>query len=252
MEQRGTKEAAESVLRELPSVVGAFVREDAHGYPREVHLLITPGPRPRHFALDVKTLLEERLGIPVDQRIISIAQLAALPGTEEDVASEPAGKPSRRPRPRPRRTGVSGGRPHFAGVVSEVAGGRVMVRATLDWNGVEYSGTALELEVGSGRIRAAALAVLRAVNDLCGERARFELDGVSIVRLLDREYALAATVASSRDLGRRPVPLSGAHPLDDYPEMAGALAALKSVNRLLGWIVRVGEGGGAPARGSEA
>src|SRR5690606_33429724 len=74
-----TKEAAEAILRELPSVVGAFVREDVNGHPREVHLLISPGPDPASLARDVRALLEERLGVTVDQRVISIAQLADPP-----------------------------------------------------------------------------------------------------------------------------------------------------------------------------
>ncbi len=94
-------------------------------------------------------------------------------------------------------------------------------------------------------MRAAALAVLRAANEICGEHGRFELEGVSVLRMLDREYALAATVASSAFLGRRPLALAGAHPVDDDPEAAGALAALKSVNRLLGWIARLGTAGAA-------
>ena len=71
-----TKAAAESLLRELPSVIGASVREDIYGHPREIHLLIRAGPNPRHLAYDVRELLEERLGVPIDQRVISIAQLA--------------------------------------------------------------------------------------------------------------------------------------------------------------------------------
>ena len=80
-------------------------------------------------------------------------------------------------------------------------------------------------------------------NRICGEHGRFELEGISVLRVLDREYALAATVATSAFLGRRPLALAGAHPVDDDPEAAGAFAALKSVNRLLGWIARLGTAG---------
>src|SRR4051812_27128247 len=71
-----TKAVAEAVLRELPSVLGAFVREDVFGQPREIHLLVKSGPNPRHLARDVRELLEERLGVAVDQRVISIAQMS--------------------------------------------------------------------------------------------------------------------------------------------------------------------------------
>ena len=57
MERIHTKEAAEAVLRELPSVLGAFVREDVNGHPREVHLLVSPGPNVKLLAQDVRDLL---------------------------------------------------------------------------------------------------------------------------------------------------------------------------------------------------
>src|SRR5688572_16103468 len=76
-QQRHTKAEAEAVLRELPSVLGAFVREDVHGHPREVHLLVKAGTAPRDLARDVRDMLEEKLGVPVDQRVISIAQVSS-------------------------------------------------------------------------------------------------------------------------------------------------------------------------------
>jgi AraC-like DNA-binding protein len=78
VEKVHTKEAAEALLRELPSVLGAFVREDINGHPREIHLLVGPGPSVKLLAQDVRDLLEERLEVPIDHRIISIAQLAAV------------------------------------------------------------------------------------------------------------------------------------------------------------------------------
>ena len=50
MDKTHTKDAAEAILLELPSVLGAFVREDINGHPREVHVLVGPGPEPRHLA----------------------------------------------------------------------------------------------------------------------------------------------------------------------------------------------------------
>src|SRR5512135_2137009 len=91
MDKIRTKEAAEATLRELPSVIGAFVREDIYGHPREVHLLVKAGPNVRLLARDVRELLEERLQVPVDQRIISIAQVSGdAPATAARVPSETA------------------------------------------------------------------------------------------------------------------------------------------------------------------
>jgi hypothetical protein len=72
MKRISNKTAAETVLRELPSVLGAYVSEDLEGQPREIHVLVRHGPNPAALARDIRGLLEERLGIPVDQRIISM------------------------------------------------------------------------------------------------------------------------------------------------------------------------------------
>lgn len=109
MKKIRTKDAAESVLRELPSVLGVRVREDVNGHPREVHVLVGSGPNVRDLALDIRELLEERLGIPVDQRVISIAQIA--PGASFGAGAEPA----REAGPDEAETGGLGGDPAEGG-----------------------------------------------------------------------------------------------------------------------------------------
>jgi hypothetical protein len=229
------KETAEAVLRELPSVVGAFVREDVNGHPREVHVLVRPGPEPRHLARDIRSLLEERLGVSIDQRIISIAQLArdddgeSAPegATEEQVAKGEASPGERRVQ--------------FIRCDSRVSSGRVIVTVELRDGDQHFSGEASELEAGSGRLRAGAAAALGAVTAACAGRARFTLDNASPITAADRDYALVTATVTAPALGRRAVSLSGAHELADEPETAAALAALKSVNRVLGLVRETGQ-----------
>jgi hypothetical protein len=224
MDNQGNKETAESVLRELPGVVGAFVQPDAYGNPREVHLLIRPGPRPREFAQHVRSVLESRLRIPIDQRIISIAQLADESPTTEPVADDDA-EPTVEPRVQ------------LIGVESEVSGTRVLARVHLRHGGGDIVGQATEIEAGDGRVRAAALAVLQALNQICGERLRFGLDFATVVEATGGRHALTSVVATSRHLGRRPVSLTGAARIDDDIETAAALATLKATNRVVGFGV---------------
>lgn len=228
----GTKEAAEAVLRELPSVVGAFVREDVNGHPREIHLLVLPGPEPRHLARDIRSLLEERLGIDIDQRIISIAQLA------RDPSSQPARESGGEETIREGELPAGPRRVRFVRCESDVTAGRVVVRVELRDGPDVFTGEASELEAGSGRLRAGAAAALRAANAVCDGRARFALDGASQIHAADRVYALVACSVTSPALGRRVVTLTGAQHLDDEPETAAALAALKSANRVLD-LVRI-------------
>ncbi|NIQ57506.1 MAG: hypothetical protein GWN71_30150, partial [Gammaproteobacteria bacterium] len=48
-------------------MLGAFVQEDVNGRPREIHVLIRPGPDAGALARDIHGLLEERLDIPIDR-----------------------------------------------------------------------------------------------------------------------------------------------------------------------------------------
>jgi hypothetical protein len=254
MTREGTKEAAEAVLRELPSVIGASVREDIYGHPREVHLLVKSGPNLRHLAYDVRELLEERLGVPVDQRVISIAQLADgrrpgpiladAAGFSAAAAAAPASEASPEAAPsgaaQPAIAAVHALEPRvrFHGISTEAMESRVRIRVLLEFQGEELSGEAYGLDTGPARLRAVAAATLKAVDSTCVGRARFEVEHTSVVRAFERDYVLVNALASSPYLGRRPVNLVGAQPVEMDAESAAALAALKAVNRTLSLILR--------------
>jgi hypothetical protein len=308
------------VLRELPSVIGAFVREDINGHPREVHLLVRAGPNPRHLAYDVRDLLEERLGVPIDQRVISIAQLAegrrpgpelasaagmdaGLPAAAPNVATgfpattgapaaagsaatpdtpdaaaasapaatvqqRPADAATHRPAPAdaaaaaalaagpaprpspPPAPGPAGIEPRvrFASISIEAMDNRVRARVCLDFDGEERSGESLGLDTEPARLRAAAAATLMAVDSTCVGRSRFEVEHVTVKTAFGRDYVLVSVLASSPYLGRRPIPLAGAHPVEMDAESAAALAALKAVNRTLSLVLRLPESRGPRQR----
>lgn len=244
MTRTTTKDAAEAALRELPSVVGAFVREDIFGHPREIHILVTAGPSPRDLARDVRDLLEERLGVPVDQRVISIAQLARppvdalpqhriaeLPATDA-IKAAAAESPDQRLR--------------LGDIEIEAASGRVTVAVRLTHGQIEHVGWATEVESEGGRLRAGASAALHAVTLAVGDAGRLELEAASITEALGRRYGLVATNASAQRLGRHPLSTFGAHPLDPDPVEAGVYAALKSANRIAALLLRSGQGRRSP------
>lgn len=233
MNRISNKAAAEAVLRELPSVVGAYVSEDLEGHPREIHLLVQHGPDTAGLARDIRGLLEERLGIPIDQRVISIAQLAPDP---EDVAPEGPAEAAATPEMSPStdRPGTMVGRPIFAGLESTVSSGHVRVGVRLHWEGEESAGEAKAVDSPVGRARAAANATLRSAEDATwNDNLGLELDFASIVQALDGEYVLVSVLGMSSRLGRRPLPLVGVHPIDDDVETATALGTLKAINRIL-------------------
>lgn len=218
-----TKQAAEAMLRELPSVLGAYVREDINGHPREVHVLIGPGPDARFLAIDIREMLEERLGVPVDQRVISIAQLAETHFLDQarPTAQPAAAKPLQ-------------GRLRFEALETQTRDGMIIVRVRLSRNEQVVTGECTEVEVPQARLRGAAVATLNAASSATGEKIRLQLETASTVRSFGRDYVLVVILASAPHLGRRPLPLFGAHPIEDVGEQAAAFAALKAINRVIG------------------
>jgi hypothetical protein len=281
MTRNSTKDAAEALLRQLPSVIGACVREDVNGHPREVHLLVRAGPNLRHFAYDVRDLLEERLGLPVDQRIISIAQLApgrqpgprlaaaaALPdapdttetaqttGAAGAAAAETAAAQAdfegqavhRRDAVPVAETEPAYPRVRFAGITTESMDNRVRVEVSLAIDDESRAGEAVGLDTAPARLRTVAAATLHAADATCTGRARFEVEHVATIGSFQRDYVLVSVLASSPYLGRAPVQLVGAHPVELDAESAAALAALKAINRTLSLMLRLPTGTSPRAR----
>lgn len=237
MNRISSKAAAEAALKELPSVLGAYVSEDLEGYPREIHLLVRHGPDPAGLARDIRGLLEERLGIPIDQRVISIAQLAPEPEVQAlpDGAAEEMAMADRAPELSTRDTG----RPVYAGLESTASSGHVRVGIRLSWRGVVSMGEAEAVDTPPGRARAAASATLRSATEAAwNDGLGLELDFASVVQALDGDYVLVSVLGIAGRLGRRPLPLVGAHPVESDVESAAALATLKAINRILSAAVR--------------
>lgn len=244
MKRISTKTTAEAVLRELPSVLGAYVSEDMEGHPREIHLLVKDGPDPASLARDIRGLLEERLGVPIDQRVISIAQLAREPEVEPEESPSPGNSaaPADRGAPAAGRRAAPefpNTRPVFAGLESTTTSGHVSVGVRLELQGEVSEGVADAVDTPPGRARAAATATLRSASEASwNEDLSLELDFASIVQALDGEYVLVSVLGMSSRLGRRPLALVGAHPVESDMESAAALATLKAINRVLSLALR--------------
>lgn len=206
-------------------MLGAFVREDINGHPREIHLLVAPGPNVKLLAQDVRDLLEEKLAVPIDHRIISIAQLAEDLIDEEPEATLSLTEPNAEKRVR------------FHDIVSEVREQRVRVRVRLETGDTIVEGEGTEMDLGTGRVRAAATATLRAAAEASAEDVRLELESVSVIKAFDREYVLVSVLAGSNTFGRTLLQLAGAQPVEQDAQTAAALATLKAINRVLAKVL---------------
>ncbi|HEX7051549.1 MAG TPA: hypothetical protein VF188_15185 [Longimicrobiales bacterium] len=247
----------EQLLTSLTGVISAHVGIAPDGALSQIHVLAAAGLHPKQVVRNVESALSAGLGLEVDRRNISVAQIRdAVPpapagtGTETPAGAVPHSPAHGRPvDTRADRSGTASGTaaPKRAAHVahrngprgtsrrivltgyetrldaSRRASCRVALRAGPD----EFHGEARGPDTPRGRADAAANAVFAALAAARG-KTRFGLEGVTIVDVDGRDFVL---VAARAFYDRRPVELTGAAHLDRSPEEAAILASLQAINR---------------------
>ena len=202
-----------AALRDVPGVSEADVEPDTDGGMGMLRLGLMPGVDEVEVATVVGRLLRERFGIGVDAERVQIVEDADLarPSTGQSV-------PKQRPAERPaisRMHLVSSGLDVTASVTLS-SGGRNAIG--------EGRGNASQVGVQ----RAVANATLRAVEELLGDVARFELDHLEVSQLgSERTVLVALSMLSSRGTER----LTGAASVREDVRQAVIRATLDALNR---------------------
>ncbi len=215
--ESGVEASVERLLASLAGVVSVRAIAGADGRLEEIHVLSTPELHPKQVVRNVESALSAGLGLEVDRRIVSVAQVrdgaypvAAALGVAE---AEPE---SLRDRLVLVRYDTRTHGPHEA-----------HCRVVLRRGEAEYVGAGEGANTPSGRAAAAARALFAA---LAASRGRDDvaLEDAALVDALGRTFVL---VAAHGLAGRRTVPLTGAAAVARSPEEAAILASLQATNR---------------------
>jgi hypothetical protein len=214
----------EVLLSALTGVLAARVTVSTLGRIEEVHVLADARLHPKQIVRNVESALSAGLGMSVDRRLISVAQVKADEGQlfEGNIA----------PSPKPAASAALDesvrGRYIFVGYDARTQPDlEASVRVTIRRDNEVFSGTGNGPSTTLGRAQAAARAVFAAIatarrdNDL-------DLEGVTTVDTNGRSYILVAATAIA---GRHSRPLTGVANLHRSPEEAAILASLQATNR---------------------
>lgn len=228
-------EDAERLLGSLTGVVSAHVVADAAGDIVEIHVLSAADLHPKQMVRNVESALSAGLGLQIDRRIVSVAQIrsdvdsngqrpteAALPTverledqrTDDDTAGDVGPDP-----PTPRLEFVR----YESRRDAERCSCDVILRSGHD----EIVGSGRGPDTAAGRAEAAARAVFDGIAQARPD-LRVELEAAVISSSRGRNFVIVAAHAL---LDRTTVPLAGAAPLARSPEEAAILAALQATNR---------------------
>ena len=170
VEQKWVPDKAEAVIRQLRDVISARVVLDAAGEIEEVHILTQSERPPKQMVRDVESALMAHLGIRVDHKKVSVAQVQ---GTTEKFA--------------PTRLRVSD-------VSVSLHDSRAQVKVRLTTGGMVYEGVANGHNSTTGQLRQVAAATLKAVEQSHGIEGSLILEDLSAGGLLAGRNVISVAV----------------------------------------------------------
>lgn len=218
-ERSVTPEKIESVLLTLPEIRAAKVALDKNGTITEIHLVAPDNVNAKATVRNVESLLKAALGLDVDHRVISVAQVRMDGAAGTALAELPTG-------------GRGPARVRFLEVTfTNEAPFKVKAEVFLDWGGEAFSGTAVDTSTARSRPRLAARAACDALESFLERNVGLALEHFQI---LETPVGSVAVVCL-RNVGRenRQRTLVGSALIEEDPGQAAVLAVLDAVNRLV-------------------
>ena len=199
-----------AALRAVPGVADADVEPAPDGDGLGVlRLGLAPGVDEVQVAMKVGRLLREKFGLGVDADRVQLIEDAA----SADVPEQPSGR-----------------RPVISRMQLISSGLDVTATVQLNYRDRQVSGESTGTATQSGVHRAVATAALHAIEQLVGDRARFEVDNVEVTPTgRDRTVLVTVTMVSSSGTDR----LTGSAVVREDVRQAAIRAALDAVNRRL-------------------
>ncbi|HSH45669.1 MAG TPA: hypothetical protein VK966_07420 [Longimicrobiales bacterium] len=229
--------AAEELLSSLAGVVSAHVVTQDDD-PVEIHILSSAELHPKQVVRNVESALSAGLGMKIDRRIVSVAQVktpgaapvnGSGPGTTTE-GDRPNGQPDHASTGNGRSALPGGARLEYVRFESRRNAETCECRVVLRESAREFIGSAEGPDTTAGRAEAAARGVLNAIGE-ARPGIRMDLQGATVSASRGRTYVIVSAIAL---LDRQTVSLAGAAPLARSPEEAGILATLQATNRWSG------------------
>ena len=214
---------AQRLLAALGGIVSARAVADESGRLAEIHILASPEFHPKQIVRNIESALSAGLGVIVDRRIISVAQLRNDANTPFATKPKAAAAPKRGSEPKRLRRVVYVQYDARASAPLDSQCRVVLMRGE-----DELTGTATGVNTPQGRADAAARAVLDALQST-GAMKGVGLEGTALVQAHGKTYVL---VSARLVNGRHTRTLTGIASLGRSPEEAAIFAALQATNRI--------------------
>ncbi len=220
----------ERLLTSLAGIHSVSVVQGNNGRLLEIHVLASASLHAKQVVRNVESALRAGLGVEVDRRIVSVAQVDADEAESGDGREPPATTPAESSGSSPRpATGPQLGtrRLEFVRYRSRRRGDGCTCEVVLREAGREVLGAGDGPSSAGGRAEAGVRAVLEAIRQARPHLA-LELGEATVVTVRDRDFVIAAVhLLRGRALAR----VAGAAAIVRGVEEAAILATLQATNR---------------------
>lgn len=202
-------EAIEATLCQIAEVEAARIVSSETNEIEELHVLALPDKGPKQIVRDIESTLMARFGLAIDHKKISIAQL----GANKNGAMK------------------NGLRPRLGAVQTEISDMRASVTVQLRSADDVFSGDCRGTATQAGRLRSAAEATLRAIEQWSKSDISFCLEDAVIVQLGQERVAVACVTMVVAGVETR---CSGSVVVKAGDDEAVVKATLAAINRRVG------------------
>ncbi|HWV57560.1 MAG TPA: hypothetical protein VNZ57_08930 [Longimicrobiales bacterium] len=207
----------EALLSRLAGILAVNIVWDPAGTIARIHVLASPDKQPKLIVRNVESALMAGLGIDIDRRIVSVAQVA---GSTPANSGFPVASNSSVP--------YAGSRAVLTRFeVQRRVGGKAKCRVELEWQGHQLVGEAEGAGTPLGRIQTAARAVFHALAEIPGSQP-IALDAAGFAEA--HGYTYVVVCGRIADV-RESAVLTGAAAVSESLDRAAILAALQATDR---------------------
>jgi hypothetical protein len=199
-----TKEI-ESFLNRINSVITSRIIHEGDDI-KEIHIVSDLTRNPKQVTRDVESILVSQFNLPIDYKMISVAQVDGCVSGFKDF------------------------RFRLVGVQNSFSGSICNSIVSLERDGEVFEGTASGISTASNILRINCLATINAVECCCGITNVFALDDVMKFHLANKEVLLAVLTAI---IGSTEVMVSGSAINGKSQSDLAVKATLDAVNRIV-------------------
>jgi hypothetical protein len=224
----GLRREIETLLRHVTGVRAACVETTAAGEIAHVHV-VTDGTLPPSLQRrQIRSALLATHDLDLDPDLVTLVPLTRGTGDgDEDRAPF-----------------VSDSRLRLHRIGYEQDGLQMVAHVEVARRDRTFHGASRDADTASGRVAAAARAALRALEQVAGGRAGFQLEALDRLRAFDRDVFVVTVRAISESDSPQ---LLGCAKVREDPSHAAAQAVLTAVNRWLGRLLTGAGRNGPPA-----